>query len=152
MRDINYGFPALAHRYKVLGGNPLEINDSNLVDLSRLFVAIYGIKYIDHPRLQKLMEKNKITNKDFLSGSDEATAFKEKEYVKLHQSTLRKVDILANMIERSGNGSLKTNAKWQDSYGIYPEAVGEFLKEHWIVSIISFISAIAGIVALFLQK
>lgn len=152
MRDINYGFPAIAHRYKVLGGKALEINDSNLVDLSRLLVAIYGIKYIDHPRLQKLMEKNKITTKDFLGGSDEASAFKEKEYVKLHQSTLRKVDVLANITERSGNGYLKTNAKWKDIYGNYPAAFGEFLKEHWIVSLISFISAVIGIATLFMPK
>lgn len=28
MRNINYGFVALEHRYKVLGGNPLEIHES----------------------------------------------------------------------------------------------------------------------------
>ena len=28
MRDINYGFPAIAHRYKVLRGNPEEIAES----------------------------------------------------------------------------------------------------------------------------
>lgn len=152
MRDINYGFPALAHRYRVLGGKPLEINESNLVDLARLLVAIYGTKYISHPRLQKLMEKNKITDKDFLSGADEAAAFKNKEYVKLHQSTLRKVDILANITQRLGDGILETNAKWKDIYGSYLTAFNELIKEHWIVSLISLISSIAGIVALFLQK
>ena len=25
MRDVNYGFPAIAHRYKVLGGDPVEV-------------------------------------------------------------------------------------------------------------------------------
>jgi hypothetical protein len=152
MRDINYGFPAIAHRYRVLGGNPLEINESNMVDLARLLVAIYGTKYISHPRLQKLMEKNKITDKDFLSGADEATAFQKKEYVKLHQSTLRKVDVIANITERLGNGVLKTNAKWKDIYGSYPAALGEFLKEHWIFSLISFISAIVGLAVLFFPK
>ena len=152
MRDINYGFPAIAHRYRVLGGNPLEINESNMVDLARLLVAIYGTQYISHPRLQKLMEKNKITDKDFLSGADEATAFQKKEYVKLHQSTLRKVDVIANISERLGNGVLKTNAKWKDIYGSYPAALGEFLKEHWIFSLISFISAIVGLAVLFFPK
>ena len=71
----------------------------------------------------------------------------EKEYVKLHQSTLRKVDILANIIERVDNRSIKTNATWKDLYGNYPEAVGDFFKEHWIFSIIAVISAITGIIA-----
>ncbi|MEB3182016.1 MAG: hypothetical protein VKL59_23715, partial [Nostocaceae cyanobacterium] len=147
-----YGFPALAHRYQVLGGKPVEIDESNLVDLSRLLINIYGVRYIEHPRLQKLMEKNKISVRDFLSGPDEATAFTNKEYVKLHQSTLRKVDVLANIIERTDNGSLKTNAKWKDMYGGYPGVIGEILKENWLVSIISFVSAIAGIAAIFMQK
>jgi hypothetical protein len=152
MRDINYGFQAIAHRYRVLGGQPVAIHESNLVDLARLIAAIYGVGYIGHPRLQKLVEKNKISEKDFLNGADEATAFDNNEYVKLHQSTLRKVDILANIAERADNGSLKTNSTWKDLYGNYPEAVGEFLKEHWIISIIAFISAIAGIISLFLQR
>jgi hypothetical protein len=152
MRDINFGFPAIAHRYRVLGGKPEEIHESNLVDLARLLTAIYGIGYIEHPRMEKLVQKNKITDRDFLGGENEAVAFTNKEYVKLHQSTLRKVDILANVIERIDNGSLKTNATWKDLYGNYPEAIGDFLKEHWLISIIAFISAIAGIIALFLPR
>jgi hypothetical protein len=148
MRDINYGFQAIAHRYQVLGGVPTEIDDSNRVDLSRLITDIYGDQYINHPRLQKLMEKNQITHRDFLTGAEEADAFKNKEYVKLHQSTLRKVNVIAKIAERAGNGSLKTNANLKDIYGSYPEAIGELLKEHWLASLISFISAIVGIVSL----
>jgi hypothetical protein len=32
MRDINYGFQAIAHRYRVLRGEPVEIYEANLVD------------------------------------------------------------------------------------------------------------------------
>ncbi len=149
MRDINYGFQAIAHRYKVLGGNPSEIDDSNRVDLSRLLIDIYGDNYISHPRLQRLMEKNQTTHRDFLTGAEEADAFKNKEYVKLHQSTLRKVNVIAKIAEKAENGSLKTNAVLKDIYGIYPEAIGELLKEHWLASLISFLSAIVGIVSLF---
>lgn len=152
MRDINYGFQAITHRYRVLGGQPVEIHEANLADLARLVAAIYGIGYIGHPRLQKLVEKNKITSKDFLSGADEAAAFNNKEYVKLHQSTLRKVDLLAGIIERVDNRSFKTNATLKDLYGSYPEAAGEILKENWLISIIAFISAIAGIIALFVRR
>lgn len=146
MRDINYGFPAIAHRYKVLGGIPVEIHESKLVDLALIAKKVYGVSYIDHPRLERLVEINKITNRDFLSGALEAKAFTNKEYVKLHQSTLRKVAILANIIERIDNDTLKTNSTWKDIYGNYPEAVGEILKEHWFISIILFLGAVVGII------
>jgi len=152
MRDINYGFQAIAHRYRVLGGQPDEIHESNLVDLARLMTAIYGVGYIGHPRMEKLVEKNKITDKDFLGGANEAIAFENKEYVKLHQSTLRKVDILAGIVERTDNGSLKTNSTWKDLYGNYPEAVGEFLKENWVITVITFIGTIGGIILWFFTK
>lgn len=49
MRDINYGFPAIAHRYKVLQGEPEQVSESKLVDLSRLLISIYSVGYITHP-------------------------------------------------------------------------------------------------------
>lgn len=155
MRDINYGFPAIAHRYKVLQGNPEEVNESKLVDLSRLSIAIYGVGYIQHPRLKSLVEKNRITHRDFLDGKAEADAFINKQYVKLHQSTLRKIDVFANIVERAIDGSLKTNSTWKDVYGSYPAAVIEFIKENPIISglvgMIGFVSAVIGIVTLFIR-
>mgnify|MGYP006271217823 CR=1 FL=1 len=151
MRDINYGFQALDHRYKVLKGNPIEISESHRFDLSRLLIDIYGNNYIEQPRLQKLMEKNKINNEGFLKGEDEPAAFKNKEYVKLHQSTLRKVNILDQIIKHYEKGTLKTNANGKDIYGGYAAAIGEILKEHWLATIIGFISAIGGIFAIVIQ-
>lgn len=149
MRDINYGFPAIAHRYKVLQGEPEDVNESKLVDLSRLLIAIYGVSYIQHPRLPSLVEKNSITHRDFLDGKAEAEAFINKQYVKLHQSTLRKVDVLANIVERATDGSLKTNSNQMDIYGNYLTALIELVKENPIISgvigVISFVSAVIGI-------
>ena len=150
MRDINYGFPAIAHRYRVLGGHPVDVPDSKLVDLSRLLLAIYGIRYIDHPRLQKLIEKNAISPRDILSGFEEASAFERGEYVKLHFSTLRKVDALADIADRTDKGALKTNSKWTDVYGVYPEAIGEYLKDHWFFVVLGVLGTLASIVGLFL--
>lgn len=150
MRDINYGFAALAHRFQVLGGKPIEIPESQLIDLARLLVSYYGVGYIGHPRLKRLVEKNEITTRDFLSGKEEAQAFEKKEYVKLHQSTLRKVDILANIAGRTIDGILKTNAKRKDIYGSNIAYAMELIKEHWIFYLIAFIGSIASIVALIL--
>ena len=48
MRDINYGFQAIEHRYRVLGGDPFIIDDARKFDLAGALVAIYGINYIGH--------------------------------------------------------------------------------------------------------
>lgn len=89
MRDINYGFPALEHRFTVLKGNPAHIPDPQLIDLASKLVDIYGRSYAPHPRLENIMEINSITHLHFLPGREEAKAFENKEYVKLHQSTLK---------------------------------------------------------------
>lgn len=142
MRDINYGFQAIEHRYTVLGGAPTKVDDARKFDLARELIAIYGVGYIGHPRLESLVEKNKITNRDFLVGAQEAVAFDNKEFVKLHQSTLRKVDILANIAERTANDSLSTNATWRERYGVHPSVVMEVIKEHWGYSLLGLFALI----------
>lgn len=134
MRDINYGFPALKHRFETLGEKPPNINESKLIDLSRLLVDIYGINYISHPRLEKLIEKNNISKRDFLNGEGEAKAFVNKDFIKLHQSTLRKVDILANIAGRAARDELKTNLTWWKYCSKYPRAFFEFIKDNAVVS------------------
>jgi hypothetical protein len=144
MRDNNYGFTALEHRAQVLGSPSVLIPEENRHDLSRMLISIYGVRYIGHPRLEKLMEKNNITHRDFLSGAGEAKAFEDGEYVKLHQSTLRKLDVLANIAERAENETLKTNASWWEMHGGSLAAGGEWLREHWLVSTISAIGTIGA--------
>lgn len=117
MRDINYGFAAIDHRYQVLGGTPVLIDDAKKFDLSRILIDIYGVAYIGHPRLEKLIEKNKILPRDMMNGAQEAQAFIEGNYVGLHQSTLRKVDVLANIAERALNKQLLTNTNWWQMHG-----------------------------------
>ncbi|RLK50657.1 hypothetical protein DFR31_0563 [Alkalispirillum mobile] len=145
MRDINYGFAALEHRFRVLGGDPVVILEDRKFDLARALVSIYGLGYIEHPRLQKLIDKNRITDRGFLSGAEEAKAFEDKEYVKLHQSTLRKVDILANIFERTADGSIKTNASWLERYAAHPKILVEVIREHWVWSLIVMVAISVGL-------
>lgn len=84
MRDINYGFVAIDHRYRVLGGQPIQIDDNRKFDLSRLLIEIYGVGYIGHPRLGKLLARNDIKPRDFMTGEQEAAAFDNGNYVGLH--------------------------------------------------------------------
>ena len=52
MRDMNYGFKAIEHRYSVLGGEPYQIPDANKIDLARQLINCYGVDkfsiYINH--------------------------------------------------------------------------------------------------------
>lgn len=117
MRDINYGFAAIEHRFKALGGAPFVIQDENKFDLARLLIDIYGVAYTGHPRLETLLKKNNIQPRDFLNGAGEAEAFEKQNYVGLHQSTLRKVDVIANIAGRVHDRSLKTNTSWWEMHG-----------------------------------
>ena len=69
MRDINYGFKAIEHRYSVLGGIPYNIPDEKKIDLARQLINCYGVGYAGHPRMEKLLEQNDIKAKDYLNGS-----------------------------------------------------------------------------------
>lgn len=131
MRDINYGFKAIEHRFEVLGGKPTAVEDSCKIDISRLFIQCYGVNYIEHPRLESLIKLNGITAKDFLPGADEAKAFSNKEYIKLHQSTLRKVDVLANLLNRAIDRTLKVRTKWWQIYGLSPQGIYEGMASIW---------------------
>ena len=144
MRDVNFGFPAIEHRYRVLKGTPSIVSEDRKFDLSRALVSIYGIDYIGHPRLEKLLDFNSIGKRDFLSGKAEADAWDDKQFVRLHQSTLRKVDILANIFEMATDKSLKTHSKWYRQYGMTPAVAGEYLKEHWLTSVIGVLAIVSG--------
>lgn len=146
MRDIIFGFQALEHRYRILGGKPLSIPESNCVDLSDILTDIYGPYYIEQPRLASLVKKNSISDKDFLPGAEEAIAFENREYFKMQLSTLRKVQMLSQIAELAEEGRLKTNMTWRDIYGINPESIGEFLKDNWLMSIITFFATLVGFI------
>lgn len=92
MSNINYGFEALAHRYKVLSKlEAKKIPDSKRYNLSTLILSLYGKNCIDHPRMKNLMKLNGGEHRDNLSGKEEVDAFTAKEYIKLHKSTMSKV-------------------------------------------------------------
>lgn len=148
MRDINFGFAALEHRFKVLGGNPFVLTEGKKFDLARALIALYGRNYTGHPRLTTLIDRNDIAHRDFLSGKEEADAFEAQEYIKLHQSTLRKVDILANILGRAAEGSLKTKSKWYRRYGFHPVVIVELIREHWIFGALTIIALIGALLRL----
>lgn len=152
MRDINYGFIAIEHRFEVLGGKPYKIRDDKKFDIAAELISLYGRAYIEHGengRFLNLLVLNNITNKDALTGKEEAEAFKNQEYIKLHQSTLRKVDCMSNVLHRVIENSLKTNAKWIDRHGIHPKIVIEYIQEHWIWSLFAMAAVVLSFYTFF---
>ncbi len=145
MRDINYGFEALNYRATILGTKPVEIKDENKFDLARLLIED-GKGYSDHPRLISILEMNKISPKHWLNGDDEAKAFEAGEFVKLHQSTLAKVDVIESILKLTAEENLKTKSKLKEIYGISPQGLYELTKDHWLYSLILIIlSTLLGI-------
>ena len=126
----------------MLGGKPFEIHESCRCDLSLLLYRLYGHNYIEHPRLENLVEKNSLTHLDFLKGPDEAKAFENSEYVKLHQSTLCKVGIISYIADRAVDTTLKTNAKLTGIYGNYFVFVIEKIKENWFFALLGIIGLV----------
>jgi hypothetical protein len=148
MRDQNYGFQAIEHRHRVLKGEPHSVPDDRKVDLSRLLISMYGVNYIQHPRLEKLLELNDIKAKDFLSGAEEACAFEERRYVDLHRSTLRKVDVLSNIAQRAYDGKLKTDSTWGQSHGMSMESLLAIVQEHPVYIFFVVLATAGGVLGL----
>ena len=142
MRSANYGFAALEHRYRVLGGNPFEIQESHRCDLARLLDQLYGTDYITRPHLENLIKKNSITNLDFLTGEDEAKAFENDQYAEMLLSNLRKVAVISDIADRAADGTLITNVgSTEDSSGRFRRIIRNWFKQLHIIGSIASISS-----------
>ena len=133
MRDANYGFQAIEHRFQVLGGTEDQLHvvqEDQKIDLARLLHDIYGSGYVGHPRLEKLLRLNSIAERGFLPGAEEALAFEQHRFVDLHLSTLRKVDVIQNIATRVHDRKLKTNVTWWQMRGGSVINVINWIGEH----------------------
>lgn len=135
MRDSNYGFDAIANRYKILGGKVFIIDEDRRYDLPRILGKIFTYGYEKNSpngRLLNLAKRNNITTHDALKGADESDAFNNKEYLKLHKSTLRKVDIIETIIDRTDKNELKIAVGKRKVYGLSIPGIIEIVKNNWI--------------------
>lgn len=136
MRDSNYGFEAISNRCKILGGKFFEIEEDRRYDLPKILGKIYTYDYEDHKpdgKLLNLANRNKITTHDALKGVEESEAYNNKEYLKLHKSTLRKVDIIDTIIDRADKDELKINVGKTAVYGLTILGIFEIFKNNWIL-------------------
>ncbi len=110
MSNINYGFEALSHRYEVLSGERgVRIQDASKHNLSSLIIEKYGKDSIAHPRMKTLQNLNDGNHRDNLSGEEEVKAFEDKEFVRLHKSTMSKVYWFQSMYFLLQRGKVKVS-------------------------------------------
>lgn len=150
MRNVNYGFAALEHRARVLGIPPEEIDESRRFDLADHLVTLFGRRLAKHPRLDSLRELNKISKKDFLTGAEEAAAFEAGQFYRLHQSTLRKVDVIHHLLSRLAEDRLVTDASWWDRNGGSILGSMERLTDTWLYKVLGFLAILATLAGFFL--
>ena len=138
----------------MLGGSAMVrlAEERKLIDLgeglSPAFTALHTQAFIRV--CENIVRLNKITDRGFLVGAEEAEAFNRGEFVRLHQSTLRKVDIMANLFERTLDKSLKTQSSWWEARGLNPQALSELITEHWGWTLFTIIGVVAGVAGVYL--
>ena len=114
MRDATFGFTAIEHRFRVLGGTPVSLAETSKFDLARAFAEIYGSRYVEAPYLKGLATINHLSLEGYLNGPHEAEAFETGAYEQVQRSVLAKVNILFKVFHLAHDRTLKTNANWWD--------------------------------------
>lgn len=112
MRNLTFGFEHLEHRYRTLAHQDVPVIPvERRINLNDLLADRYGDNYVGHPRMQTLMDLNGGLHKDFLTGSQEVNAFRKREFIRMHNSTLCKVGFFHVVIRKLLNGELRTSSR-----------------------------------------
>ncbi len=112
MRNLTYGFEHLEHRFLTLGGNnPLAIPVERRINLNDMIKDRYGDSYVPNPKMQSLMELNGGLHRNYLTGLQEVEAFNNCEFIRMHSSTLSKVEFFGDATRAMIGGKLQTKSK-----------------------------------------
>ncbi|MFV8354349.1 hypothetical protein [Flavobacterium sp. XS2P14] len=152
MRNANFGFEAIENRFRILGGHSRNIEDQFRYDLPEILGLIYTYDFEKHNyptkgQLLNISIRNKITTTDALKGKDEADAFDNRDFLKLHMSTIRKVEMIDRILTLEEKRKLKVNVWLYKSCGLTPSGIIEIVRNNWILfSLWSILMAIIGMV------
>jgi hypothetical protein len=109
MRNVTFGFEHLEHRYRVLtGGDPPGLPIEFRVNLNDELRDRFGPGFAPHPHMSSLMKMNGAVVQGFLTGKQEAEAFRCKEFIAMQASTIAKVGFFRYIINIASTGRLKT--------------------------------------------
>lgn len=117
---------------------PSEIAIDKRINISSILSDFYGDQYADDPKMPSLMKMNGEEPQGWLSGANEADAFKTKDYIRMHASTLAKVNFFHHVLKKAISGKLKTNGR---SFG----ARIDTLLESRAARIVAILSSAVGI-------
>jgi hypothetical protein len=142
MRNLTFGFEHLEHRYRLLCKKeppsvPIEVR-LNLNDILR---QRYGSDYAADPKMKNLMLLNGERDIRFLEGQQEAEAFVKKEFIRMHSSTICKVEFFRQIIGLAMNGKLHTAGK-----GLL--VIVDRLLESRAARVVAFVAALTSIISL----
>ena len=138
MRSVVFGFEHLAHRYEVLNQQvaPL-IPVENRINLSDVLREKYGELYAAHPQLLNLMRLQGELPKHFLTGEQESACFANQEFIRMHLSTMSKVQFFGYVIRQAIKGKLRTNGK-----SLF-NLIDRLLESRW-ARVLSFTASMCG--------
>jgi hypothetical protein len=152
MRDEKFGFAAISHRFALLGGEPVPVHESQKLDLSRLFIELFGTDYIGKPHIQSLAARNGLSVTGFLSGPQEASAFVQGQYYNVLQSVLCKVTLIADLAQIASDRTLKTDATWWTLNGGQLREAYETIWRNPVRGLSSLIVGVGGAAFLLMMK
>jgi len=142
MRNLTYGFEHLEHRYRSLcKSEPPSVPVEVRLNLHSMLADRYGSDYASSPRMKNLMLLNGELDVRFLEGAKEAEAFLKKEFIRMHSSTISKVEFFRHVISLAIRGKLRTAGK-----GFLVRI--DKLLEGRAARVIAFLAAVAGIVTI----
>ncbi len=140
MKDHFYGFAAIAQRYCKLNKKkkvPFEFVNDKQQNIALLLKQRYGENYAPHPHQQHIFRLNQMNPKNYLTGAEEAEAYKKREFLAIERSLEDKVAAFAEILDKMGNNELKTNSRLlRDVYGLSLAGLYTYAKEHIILSTI----------------
>lgn len=109
MKNITYGFEHLALRYhKLSGAEPPHIPVEVRLDLNDVLKERHGSDFVERPRMKNLMLLQGPLDGRFLEGAQEADCFAKQEFIRMHNSTISKVEFFRHVIDMSIKGKLRT--------------------------------------------
>ncbi len=112
MRNVVFGFEHLELRYRKLTGlEPPSIPVEVRINLNDVLKRRYGEDYVGDPRMATLMKLNGDRIQGFLTGKEEAEAFKNKDFIRMNNSAIAKVGFFSHVISAAIKGKLKTAGK-----------------------------------------
>lgn len=142
MRNITFGFEHLEHRYRSLRKDePPIVPVEGRLNLNDILRDRYGSDYASNPRMKTLMLLNGEIDRRFLEGSQEAEAFVKKDFIRMHSSTICKVEFFRHVISLAIKGKLRTAGK-----DILVRI--DRLLEGRVARTIAFVAAVAGVFSL----